>query len=227
MDTTSCVIFLKSYKQDILGRDIKEIEKNDYNLRAALIPFLPENALDEVVAMLQKYSIHLHIVPCISIRRCPPRGLFSYGYSSPHSIYIKNDLDKDTFLQVFLHEYAHLLTHLSFPHSGSHNYEFYFCFCKLIREFFQKKIISEDSSYFNFKGSLFLNNRSHNEILALVSGAFYLKTIRVDSQFEYNKESFVRGKGQQGKIRCVKLSDNMIFRLEPDTQVEPILDLIW
>jgi len=46
--TTSCVIH--NHRSDV-----------DFDLREALIPFLPENALDEVVAILQKYLIHLKI----------------------------------------------------------------------------------------------------------------------------------------------------------------------
>ena len=241
METTSCVKFLKSYKQDILGRETIEVEKIDYDLRTALIPFLPENALDEVVAMLQKYPICLNIAPCLNEEK-GTRGLFHYGsYGAPHTISIKNDLDKDTFLEVFLHEYAHLLTHLSFSNFflSHHGYEFHFCFCKLIREFFKKNIISEDLSYFKFNGSFTVgwhhlqdevqtwkSNEYHNKILAWVSNCFYLKTIRVGSQFEYEGEVFERVKGQQGKIRCTRVSDGMIFQLEPETYgVNPVLDL--
>ena len=53
IEMASCVKFLKSHKVEVESRDIIEIEKIDYDLRTALIAFLPENALDEVVAMLQ------------------------------------------------------------------------------------------------------------------------------------------------------------------------------
>jgi len=133
--TTSCINFLKSYSKKY-GGEIKEIEKTDYDLRATLIPFLPENALDEVVAMLQKYYIHLNITPCYEYKWIKEgvknyRGWFVYSANSsnPHNIYIRNNLDKDTFLQVFLHEYAHLLTHLNFSKPAEHGNLFHFCFC--------------------------------------------------------------------------------------------------
>jgi hypothetical protein len=102
METPSCVKFLKN---------IVEIEKTDSDLCTALIPFLPENALDKVVAMLQKYPIHLTITPYVNAKDSV-RGSFRKGniYKfCPHIIHIKNNLGKDGFLQTFLHEYAHLL----------------------------------------------------------------------------------------------------------------------
>jgi len=231
METPSCVIFLKN---------IVEIEKTDYDLRTALIPFLSENTLDKVVAMLQKYPIHLTITPCVSAEESV-QGSFRKGniYKfGPHIIHIKNNLGKDSFLQTFLHEYAHLLTFLTFPNAGHHDDEFHFCFCKLLREFYKKNIIS----YFEFKGSLLQQHKDlyiytltpdwaidefHNKILDLISKKFFLKTIRVGSQFEYKGEVFVRGKSQQGKIRCMRLSDNMVFRFDLDAFVEPVLDLWW
>ena len=234
METTSCVKFLKSYKENVLCESIKEIEKIDYDLRTALNPFLPKNALDEVVAMLQKYPISLEITPCL---KGTMRGMFHYDINNPHIIYIINSLDKDTFLRVFLHEYAHLLTHLTFPNVGVHDREFLFCFCKLINIFFKKKIISEDLQFFNFKGfrvpsghyqieKTWKSNEYHKQLLSLLSG-FPLKTIRIGSQFEYQNEIFVRGKGQQGKIRCTRVSDGMIFQLDMDTLINPVLDLEW
>ena len=244
--TTSCIQFL-SYKSEY-GREI--IEKTDYDLRTTLIPFLPENALDEVVAMLQKYYFHLHITPpCYKYKWWNKedfknyRGWINYSpnCSDPHKIYIRNNLDKDTFLEVFLHEYAHLLTRLSFSNPSWHYNEFHFCFCKLIHEFFKKKIISEYDTYFDFKGSFKIRkdfymykelpdwtmDEYHKYILALVSNHIFLKTIRIGSQFEYKGEIFVRGKGKQEKICCTRLSDSKIFPLEPDTPVIPALDLCW
>ena len=48
---------------------------------------------------------------------------------------MKNDLHKDEFLVVFLHEYAHLLTHLTFSKVADHGKEFYFCYEELICDF--------------------------------------------------------------------------------------------
>ena len=239
IEMASCVKFLKSHKVEVESRDIIEIEKIDYDLRTALIAFLPENALDEVVAMLQKYSIHLWIVARINGGKYPYR-MFKYGdCSNPHIICIKKDLDKDWFLYIFLHEYALLLNKMTFLKSPYLNHEFYFCLNELICDFVKKNILSKDClslclkelKYYYFSLYQQLNGEDKDwepceyqeKIRQFVPSEFILKKFKIGSQFKYKGEIFVRGKRQQ----CSKLLDGTIFRLKLDTLVEPVLDLCW
>jgi hypothetical protein len=204
------------------------------DLRNALIPFLPENALDEVVKMLQKHSIHLTIMPLcyVGIGRTGKWGDYSY-----HSIRIERSLDGKDFLEVFLHEYAHLLTELSFNDAPSHSIEFYFCLAKLVRKFFRKGIISEfDEFHYNLQLSSIIKeaktwnpNEYHDKIIAFLSNWFDLATIREGSQFEYNGEVFVKSKKnyEQNAIDCTRLTDGTAVLLKAKLKVNPVLDLCW
>jgi len=185
-----------------------------YDLREPLKPFIPEKALDEVVAMLKKH----HIVLRIETPRKETLGYFKYG----KIIGINNDLDKDSFLSVFIHEYAHLLTYLSFPKVAAHGSEFYFCFQELVLKFIDNNIIHKDMflSIVNKTGDYEFYKR-HNYF------KFKLKTIKVDTQAIYMNEKIIRGKGHQGLIECTRLSDNAKIKLNEHSEVQPIFDLCW
>ena len=147
-ETKSCIKFVKLHPIQgftmerkeywrLIGEEVIETYYDD--LRTPLIPFLPKNALDEVVRMLQKYPIHLQIQP-----RGDNEWLGQYqNLGDFNRIKIVNNMGKDEFLEVFLHEYAHLLQHKAFSLPSQHSLEFRFCFQELIFEFIKKNIISK------------------------------------------------------------------------------------
>ena len=183
------------------------VEKICYNLRIGLLPFLPENALDEVVAMIKKYPI------CVQIEtpRKKRRGAYQKAVDKTnHIIYINNNLDNEEFLDVFLHEYAHLIQELTFLRSPWHDWEFAFCLKKLKDCFVKKNIIAENRVHMN------------TEFL------FLLEKIRFGVTFKYKGNVYKKVLFNDKKIHCKLLSsDNTILELEPDTLVEPVLDLQW
>jgi len=218
MDIMSCVKFVElSNRQQLTKKRIfydEVIKETCYDLREVLTPLLPANAIDDVVSMLKKYNIILRI----ETPRKESLGIYKCG----HTICINNNLDKDRFLSVFLHEYAHLLTFLSFPKAAVHGIEFYYCFQELVLKFIEKKILHQDMF-------LPIVNRSGDyEFFKKHFGfKFELKTIKVGAQVFYMDEIIIRGKGRQGFINCTRLSDNMKIRLNPNTEVLPVLDLCW
>ena len=218
MENKSCILFVElsnrrqhSKKWIFYDEAIKETR---YDLRETLIQFLPEKALDEVVAMLKKYHIVLRI-------ETPRKEHLGY-YNWVHTIGINSDLDKERFLSVFLHEYAHLLTYLNFPKAAAHGNEFYYCFQELVLKFIKKNIIHQE---------MFLpivNRAGDYEIYKKHIGfKFFLKTIKVGSQIKYMDEIIIRGKGRQGLIECTRLSDNAKIKLNPNAEIMPVLDLCW
>ncbi len=218
MQNRSCVEFVElSNRRQFAKKWIfydEAIKETRYDLREALAPFLPENSLDEVVAMMQKYPAVLRI----ETPRKESLGYCKWGIT----IGINNDLDKDRFLSVLLHEYAHLITYLTFPKAATHGTEFYYCFQKLILKFIQRNIISEEMF-------LPIVNRSGDyEFLKKHFGfKFAIKKIKVGRQAIYKDEIIIRGKGRQGLINCIRLSDNSKSKLSPNTEVIPVLDLNW
>jgi len=109
MSNSSCIQFVElSNRRQCAKKWIfydEVIKETRFDISEALAPYLPANALDEVVAMLNKHAVLLRI----ETPRKEHRGYYRWG----HSIGINNDLDKNNFLYVFLHEYAHLtrITH--------------------------------------------------------------------------------------------------------------------
>ncbi|MDD3877479.1 MAG: hypothetical protein PHT69_12740 [Bacteroidales bacterium] len=218
MEKRSCIQFveLSNRKQIMKGFVLYDetVKETHYDLQEALAPYLSANALDEVVAMLNKHSVLLRIET--------PRkeGLGCYDWK--HKICINNDLDKDSFLHVFLHEYAHLLTHLSFPKVSAHGAEFYYCFEELLLNMIDKGIIHQDMflPIINYSGNY---NLYKNHLVK----KFWLKSIRVGAQAVYRDGDIIREKGQKGLINCMRLSYNERIQLDEKTEVLPVLDLSW
>ena len=123
-----------------------------------------------------------------------------------------------------MHEYAHLLTDLSFPKAATHGAEFYYCNGELIDKLIEKNIVSKSDfekvfTPRHFKEYLFYKKHKLFN--------FYLKTIRVSSSMIYNGEVFLRQSGHRGLINCMKVSDGSIIKLEPLVRVLPKFDLNW
>ena len=193
----------------------KWIEYNEFveriysDLRVGLFPFLPENALDEVIAMIKKYTICVHI-------ETPRKGCHGQYrkavWNANHIISINNNLDKNTFLYVFIHEYAHLIQDLIFLCSPVHGYEFCFCLNKLKNYFVKKQIINSEYGFDKYPAK---------------DDKFFLRRIHIGVNFKYKEKVYTRGMGKNKKIHCKLLSDNAILELEPNTLVESVLDLQW
>ncbi|NLA24976.1 MAG: hypothetical protein GX879_08425 [Bacteroidales bacterium] len=240
MEQKSYVEILEFYDWKFPRTEDDIVEKTEYDLYSALASYFPENAIDDVVAMLKKYPINVKIAPRVhKMKAC--EGKFRYNYFEPHIIWLKKGLTKDDYLRVFLHEYAHLLTQLAFPRVTAHGWEFSFCFNELIRTFINKNIISKDVylSYFDFRGSkldFYLSKKElelydlHEHIegeLGRVKKKFRLKSLRVGSKFRHKDEVYLRGKGKQDNIYCPSVSGGAKLCLKFNTLVEPVLDLNW
>jgi len=218
MENISCIKLVQLSNRRQFGKKWvfydEVIIETRYDLREALYPRIPANTLDEVVAMLKKHYVVLRI----ETPRKETLGRYEWGCT----ICINSDLDKDRFLSVFLHEYAHLLTFISFPKAAAHGIEFYYCFQELVLKFVYQNLIPKNMF------QPIVNRTGDYEFYKKHYGfKFKLKTIRVGSQVTYRDEIFIRGKGRQGLIDCTRLSDNAKFRLNPNTDIVPVLDLCW
>lgn len=108
----------------------------------ALMDFLPENTFDDVVAYLQKYSVHL----TISQHRASVLGDYRNAtHLNNHRISVNGSLNKYSFLITLLHELAHLLTYEQFKHRVQpHGREWKNIYGELLFIFLQKKIFPQD-----------------------------------------------------------------------------------
>lgn len=89
--------------------------------RAILRNHLPAEAVDWVYGFLDTYRVHFHITKERRTKwgdyRWPQRN---HDY---HEMSVNGDLGKSLFLWVFLHEAAHLMTHLKYALVKPHGHE--------------------------------------------------------------------------------------------------------
>ena len=93
--------------------------------RAILGNHLPAQAVDMVYSYLDRYRVHFHITrgrrsKLGDYRRPQEGGRVPHPY---HEMSINGDLNPYLFLWVFLHEAAHLETHLKYNNVQPHGYE--------------------------------------------------------------------------------------------------------
>jgi hypothetical protein len=191
------------------------VKETRYDLREALIPYILEKAIEYVVALLKKHDIALRI-------ETPRKESLGYCKSNQNIIGINNDLEKDRFLSVFIHEYAHQLTFSTFLIVPVHGAEFYYCFQELVLKFISIKIIPKEMF-------LPIVNRSgdYEYYKKYDSFKFRLKTLRLNSHFIYQDEILIRGKGRKGFINCTNVSNNRVIILNQDTEILSFLDICW
>ena len=98
--------------------------------RRILSNHLPAPAVDTVYGYLERYKVHFHIT------RQRTSKLGDYRWPQPghpfHEISINGDLGPYLFLWVFLHEAAHLETHLKHSHAQPHGHEWQEEYARLI-----------------------------------------------------------------------------------------------
>lgn len=91
---------------------------------------LPAQAVDTVYAYLDRHKVHFHIT------RGRRSKLGDYRRPFPghqyHEMSVNGDLNPYMFLLVFLHEAAHLETHLNHPEAQPHGHEWQGEYAKLL-----------------------------------------------------------------------------------------------
>lgn len=100
--------------------------------RAILRNHLPEQAVGWVYEYLERYKVHFHIT------RERRSKLGDYRWPQPrhpfHEMSVNGDLPKLMFLWVFLHEAAHLETHLKYRSVQPHGHEWQYEYVRLIAD---------------------------------------------------------------------------------------------
>lgn len=100
--------------------------------RAILRNHLPLEAVDWTYAYLDRYKVHFHITR----GRRSKLGDYRWPQSGHefHEISVNGDLNKYLFLWVFLHEAAHLETHVKYADVAPHGHEWQGEYARLLAE---------------------------------------------------------------------------------------------
>jgi hypothetical protein len=202
--------------------------KKFYDLRASLMPFVPEKSLDEVIILLQKHPIHLGLMA--------PRSRVYGDYRAPqkigeyHKITINGDLNKFAFLITFLHEYAHLLTFVNYPRAQSHGNEWKTYFRQLLHQFMQLEIFPEDICLALKKYMIKVpaSTASDPQLMRVLEryntrkrpeNEMTVEQLPPKARFKYNSELFEKGERLRKNFTCIRLSDGAKFRFSPVAKV--------
>jgi SprT protein len=109
---------------------------------STLQEYLPPNTLEEVLAYLQFYHVHL------TVARDRKSILGDYRHrthASNHRISVNGNLNKYAFLITLLHELAHLLTFEKYGNKvASHGREWKAIFGQLLARFIEHKVFPDD-----------------------------------------------------------------------------------
>lgn len=110
---------------------LSDVLTTEERYRAILNNHLPLSAVEWVYNYLNKYKIHFHITR----QRISKLGDYRWPqpYHQFHEISVNGDLSPHLFFWVFLHEAAHLETHLKYSQAQPHGHEWqneYACLLK-------------------------------------------------------------------------------------------------
>lgn len=217
-DSYGCVHFIElTDRLQITQKDIRyktELKEIRWDIAEAIANYFPENALDEIVRMIYKHKVILLITTPLKE---------SLGTYHDRVIRVNNDLPPNQFLEVFLHEYAHLLQfimpfHKAIPGHGS---QFYYCFEQLLHYFIHKEIFSKE------RFIPVINILNDYDFYKRLGFRYALYRTGIGTQFTYNNETLIRGKGIKGLIECKRIHDGTKIKIDPKTRVELELDLSW
>ncbi len=204
--------------------------KKRYDLRANLVPFIPEKALDEVVVLLQKYPIHLGLM-------APRSRVFgdyrpSRNIGDHHKITVNGDLNKFAFLLVFLHEYAHLLVFVRHGARAKPHGNEWKTYCRqLFHQFIQMDIFPEDirlalqhhivkMPYSTAADPQLMRVLERYDQRKPSENEATVEQLPPRARFKYNGEWFEKGERLRKNFICTRLSDGAKFRFNPIARVE-------
>jgi hypothetical protein len=200
-----------------------------YDLRESLTPFMPQKALDAVVALLQTHPIHLGLMA--------PRSRVFGDYRPPqnkggfHKITVNGDLNKYAFLITFLHEYAHLLTFANYgPRAQAHGSEWKSGFRQLLQQFIQADMFPDDIrlALQHYMRNVPASSASDPQLMRVLErynvrkrpeNETSVEQLPPKARFTYNGDLFEKGERLRKNFTCTRLSDGAKFRFNPVAKV--------
>jgi SprT protein len=197
---------------------------------SALQQYLPPNTLEEVLAYLQFYHVHL------TVARDRKSILGDYRHrthASNHRISVNGNLNKYAFLITLLHELAHLLTFEKYGNKvASHGREWKVIFGQLLARFIEHKVFPDD-----IRQALMLS--LHNPAASSCADELLLRTLK---NYDANKGHLVfvedvaigmlfkttdgrvfrKGEKIRKRFRCEEVATKRIYLFSPVYECVPL-----
>lgn len=186
--------------------------------------FLPEQALDSVDTILNKYPIQIKIVN----KRSTKHGDFKKSRNGAVQITINKTLNPYQFLITLIHEFAHYITFKEYNRVKPHGLEWKRNFQHLMLPFIHPNIFPEDlipilanhlknpkaSTSSDLQLSLALKKFDEK------SGKSFIFEIIEGSVFSYNNKKFRRGHLRRTRIECVEIETGKRYLFNQNAEVD-------
>ncbi len=196
--------------------------------------YVPENAVEKVAELIEKYGVHFKITKSRSTKLGDYRPPLRVPY---HRITVNHDLNKYAFLITFIHEIAHLLVFEKYKNkvSSPHGNEWKKEYRDLMQEFIVMNVFSEDltkeisKSLINSKASsmsevnLYRVLKKYDDKSNETEGVVELENLHEGVVFvTKNGQLFRKGGKQRVRYKCLNLNNNRWYLFHPLTPVKPV-----
>lgn len=197
----------------------------------ALSAYLPINAFEPVLGLIQHYKVHLTVTK----ERKSVLGDYRHPYlGTNHKISINGNLNVYEFLITLLHELAHLLCYEQYKNRvEAHGQEWKRIYGQLLLQFIQLNIFPEDirnsllktmanpAATANGETKLLLVLRKYNPIQK--EGRVLVSNIVEGSLFSTdNGKIFKRGKKRRIRIECIEIATGQVYLFSALSEVKLI-----
>lgn len=191
-----------------------------------LQPYIPEKSIPLIENLIKEYPHHLKIVN----QRQTKHGDFRVLDKNSYQITLNNNLNLYQFLLTYVHEIAHLATHIKHKRVKPHGIEWKISFQHLMLPFidpniFPMEILPHLANYLkNPKAST-----DSDVNLSLALKAFdqkkdknFIFEIPEGALFEYKNRTFKMGNKRRTRFACVDLKNDKTYLFSQHAEVKKL-----
>jgi SprT protein len=199
------------------------------SIKEILIKYLPEKVVDDCAYWIVQKNIHLKITRGRSSKFGDYRPLEK---GKGHQITVNHDLNPFSFLITFVHEVAHLETHVKYKFHEPHGKEWKHEFRELLKDFMFKGVFPDDinSALVKYIHNPAASSCSDHDLLRSLrkydrkaEHIFHLEDLPQDTLFclHQSKSGYVFKKGHKirSRFNCLEVKSNRIYFVSPLAEV--------
>ncbi len=195
-------------------------------MKTTLAKYIPEHALDKVIALTKLHPTYLKIVG----ERKTKYGDFRVLPNKSTQITINHNLNQYQFLFTLIHEFAHLITYKKYGHVQPHGEEWKHSFQHLMLPFLNLDVFPE-------KLLPYLAHHLKNPKASTGADVYLTYALKQydketpltqvfkipeNSHFIFNKVVYLRGRKRRTRIECINLQNEETYLFNLNAEVFPI-----
>jgi hypothetical protein len=199
---------------------------NKDNFQNILKEYIPEYAIGGIIAILDKYPIHIKITK----ERLTKQGDFRILRNGQAQISINHNLNSYQFLLTLVHELAHWLTHKKYKTVKPHGIEWKHEFKYLMLPFLNNDIFPNDTLPYlaqYLKNPKAATGSDVQLSIALKkydapSDTISLFELEKGNRFKLRNKNFILGEKRRTRYECLEQNNNRKYLIHQNAEVKPI-----